>query len=472
MIVGRVKGQPELQPEPSPLAARHVRRIDPGHHVHRVLHRLLDATPPTYPDFVAGLFREDGNILARFPMIDAIPERLSPDSPLRLAIAEGDDGVYPSVSSIDGSRRLYGYSRIGGYPVFIGFGVEDANVLAPWRQDLIWHGLIALLAAGMLGGSALVALRQSDQLTTAMASLHKTTDDLRAEVGRRVRAQDAAAEKERLLAQIREATGQRQAILDNMVEGVIAFGVTGAVIYCNESARSILRVPAERAPTLDVLAAEGRLQRADGSPVAPETSPVARLLQGEHLKNEEFCLRFCGEAKPVVCRFRGAPLLSDAGEISGAVLTFTDISEQKAEDDRRAVLTAELDHRVRNMLATIMAMVRLTSRDAGTREALVEALTGRIGAMARTHGLLTRSGWRGVELGRIVQDEVEPYAGADRLGIEGPGHIVLPPKSAVDLASLSTSWRRMPPNMAPGPRRTDAWTSTGGSTPPTETWPG
>jgi two-component sensor histidine kinase len=388
----------------------------------------------TYPGFVAGLFREDGKILARFPMIDTIPESLPSDSPLLQAIAQSDDGVYPSISSIDGSRRLYGYSRIGGYPVFIGFGVEDADVLAPWRHDLFWHGLIALLAASMLGGSVLVALRQSDQLTAAIASLRRTADDLRAEVGRRVRAQDVAAEKERLLAQVREATGQRQAILDNMVEGVIAYGASGEVIYCNGSARAILHLLPDEVPTLDALAAEGRLSHEDGATVSPHASPVARLLRGETLEREELRLQFRGEGNSVVCRFRGAPLLNENGDVTGAVLTFSDISEQKAEDHRRAVLTAELDHRVRNMLATIMAMVRLTSRDAGTREALVEALTGRIGAMARTHGLLTRSGWRGVELGQIVRDEVEPYAGVDRLRIEGPDHVVLSPKTAVDLA--------------------------------------
>jgi two-component sensor histidine kinase/PAS domain-containing protein len=391
-----------------------------------------DAT--TYPDFVAGLFRDDGKILARFPMTDTVPESLASDSPLLQAIAESDDGVYPSISSIDGTRRIYGYSRIGGYPVYIGFGVEDADLLAPWRQDLLWHGLIALLAAGMLGGSVLIALRQSDQLTTAMASLRATAEDLRAEVGRRVRALDVAAEKERLLAQLREATGQRQAILDNMVEGVVAYGADGAVIYCNDAARAILLLEPGRVPRFDVLAAEGRLERADGTSVSPDASPVARLLHGDTLEHEEYRLRFPGEEKPVVCRFRGAPLLSEAGDVAGAVLTFADISEQKAEEDRRAVLMAELDHRVRNMLATIMAMVRLTSRDAGSREALVEALTGRIGAMARTHSLLTRSGWRGVELGQIVQDEVEPYAGAERLGIEGPCGVLLSPKTAVDLA--------------------------------------
>jgi hypothetical protein len=61
----------------------------------------------------------------------------------------------------------------------------------------------------------------------------------------------------------------------------------------------------------------------------------------------------------------------------------------------------------------------------------------------------TRSGWRGVELGQIVQDEVEPYAGAERLGIEGPCGVLLSPKTAVDLALVV---HELPPALRHLPR--------------------
>jgi PAS domain S-box-containing protein len=388
-----------------------------------------------YPDHVAGLFRSDGAILARFPMQDSIPSNLSPTaSPLLQAFATDDDGVYRSRSSLDGSQRLYAYSRVGGFPIIVGFGVDEAAVLTRWRQDLVWHGLIALVAAMLLGGSVLVAFRQSRELGIAVRSWRSTAEELRHEVDRRLRAEDVAAEKERLLTQLHDATRQRQAILDNMVEGVAAYDAAGRVIYCNEAARRILRLAPDDLVVLDRAAAEQRITRPDGTLVEPAETPVRRLLRGETLHREELQVSFNDDTAPVVCRFRGTMLLDGQGRVTGAVLTFSDVTEQKAEDERRATLMAELDHRVRNMLATIMAMVRLSNSGAASREVLVQNLTGRIEAMARTHGLLTQSGWRGAWLGEIVRDEVQPYAVGGRIVIDGLDDVWLPPKEAVDLA--------------------------------------
>jgi two-component sensor histidine kinase len=393
------------------------------------------ADASSYPDHVVGLFRTDGAILARLPMEESIPARLSStESPLLRAFATADDGAYRSPSSLDGSQRLYAYSRVGDFPLIIGFGVDEAVVLARWRQDLIWHGLIALVAAMLLSGSAIVALRQSRQLGTAVRSWRSTAEELRHEVDRRLRAEDVAAEKERLLTEIRDATSQRRAILDNMIEGVAAYDAAGGVIYCNDSARRILRLAPDDLPVLDRLAAEQRITRTDGTLVNREDTPVARLLRGETVDREELRVAFEDERAPLVCRFRGSALVDDKGRVTGAVLTFSDVTEQRAEEERHATLMAELDHRVRNMLATIMAMVRLSSSAASSREGLVQSLTGRIEAMGRTHGLLTQSGWRGAWLGEIVRDEVQPYAVRGRVAIEGADDIWLPPKEAVDLA--------------------------------------
>ena len=388
-----------------------------------------------YPDHVAGLFRSDGAILARLPMVDDIPQRLSiTESPLLQAFATQDDGVYRSYSSLDGAQRLYAYSRVGDFPLIVGFGVEEAVVLARWRQDLIWHGVIALVVAMLLCGSVLVALRQSRQLGVAVRSWRSTAEELRLEVDRRLRAEDVAAEQERLLTQLHDATHQRRAILDNMVEGVAAYDAAGHVIYCNDAARRILRLSPEEVPALDHGAAAQRITWPDGTPVAPAETPERRLLRGETLHREELRISFDDETPPVVCHFRGTTLVDDRGRVTGAVLTFSDVTEQKAEEERHAMLMAELDHRVRNMLATIMAMVRLSSSGAGSREELAQTLTGRIEAMARTHGLLTQSGWRGVWLGEIVRDEVQPYAVGGRIMIHGVDEVWLPPKEAVDLA--------------------------------------
>lgn len=378
-----------------------------------------------YSSHVAALIRPDGELLARYPAVDA-SYQVSPDSPLIAAIAEADSGVYISPSTIDGAERIYGFSRVGGYPVFVGYGVSETDVLAPWRSELLRHGVIALSASALLCGVSLVAMRQTRKLADAMGSWRHAANRLRDEVDRRARA-------EHLVAEIGAVTAERKAILDSMLEGVVAYGPDGAVTYSNNAALRILRLPHGGGPTLDDLARQGRIRNADGVPLPEEDAPVARLLRGEVVAQEDLRVIF-GDGAEAVCRFSGAPLRSVAGRITGAVLTFADVTEEKASEERRALLMNELDHRVRNMLATISAMVRLSASGAPDKAALVRILEGRIGAMTRTHGLLTRNSWRGAVLREIVRDEVQPYASPDRLSMEGRDEVVLPPQDAVDFA--------------------------------------
>ena len=82
-------------------------------------------------------------------------------------------------------------------------------------------------------------------------------------------------------------------------------------------------------------------------------------------------------------------------------------------------MVAELDHRVKNVLATVSAIVTQT-QDAGSSLAdFVTALDSRIKSLARTHELLSQSHWSGVSLAEIARREFAPYA-ADNVEIDGP----------------------------------------------------
>lgn len=386
-----------------------------------------------YPDHVAALIRPDGEVLARYPAPDGVPARLPSDAPLIAAMADSDSGIVDARSGIDGTELIYGYSRVGNYPVFVAFGVGRSDVLAPWRQDLLQHALVALSASVLLSGISLVAMRQTRRLGAAMQSWRESARQLRLEADRRERAEDIVAEKERLLGEVGAVTAERKAILDSMLEGVVAYRATGEVIYSNQASRRILRLRGDTQPSLDRMAREGRLASDMGEPLAETATPVARLMRGDTLTQEDLRISF-GDGDETVCRFSGAPLRDGNGRVTGAVLTFADVTEEKASAQRRTLLMNELDHRVRNMLATISAMVRLSSKGAPDKDALVSILSGRIGAMTRTHGLLTRNSWRGAVLREIVRDEVQPYASPDRLVMEGDDEVVLPPQDAVDFA--------------------------------------
>jgi two-component sensor histidine kinase len=81
---------------------------------------------------------------------------------------------------------------------------------------------------------------------------------------------------------------------------------------------------------------------------------------------------------------------------------------------------AELDHRVKNTLARIAAVVQYTRQGSRSMDELVHALDHRIQSMADTHALLSRSHWHGVSLAELVRGQLAPYTTSTNTAIDGP----------------------------------------------------
>jgi len=97
-----------------------------------------------------------------------------------------------------------------------------------------------------------------------------------------------------------------------------------------------------------------------------------------------------------------------------------DITERKVAEVCQRALVAELDHRVKNALATVSSVVSQTAVGNGSVAKFVAALDGRIRSMATTHELLSTGRWHGVSLTELIQRELAPYATPDNVDIEGP----------------------------------------------------
>jgi PAS domain S-box-containing protein len=383
--------------------------------------------------FVAGIFREDGEILVRFPLLETLPQNLADNSPMLGRMQASDDEVYRSISSIDGRARLYGYSRIGTTPLFIGYGMPNEQVLANWRSEMLRMGLIAAMASGLLGIAAATIGRQNRRLAATAESWRNAAQELEREVDRRVRAEDVAAERQRLLDEVRILTAQRQGILENMAEGVIALDAKGCIIYANPEATRLLGPIQAGEQEFASLVLSRRILAADGKELQLAQSPHDPLLRGENLPETEYLVR-SETGQQAACSFRGGSIFTSDGRPDGAVLTFWDFTERKRDAERRDLLMRELDHRVRNMLATIMAMIRISNEPRQTKDEFVASLTGRVGAMARTHGVLSEGSWEGATMGRLVDDEVRAASKSRQLVAEGERELMLPPKEAADLA--------------------------------------
>jgi len=87
-----------------------------------------------------------------------------------------------------------------------------------------------------------------------------------------------------------------------------------------------------------------------------------------------------------------------------------DITERKRADEHQRLLVAELDHRVKNVLARVGVVAMYTRQGSDTMDEFVQALDQRIQSMAVAHELLSQNKWQGVRVADIVRHQLAPYA--------------------------------------------------------------
>jgi two-component system, chemotaxis family, CheB/CheR fusion protein len=119
--------------------------------------------------------------------------------------------------------------------------------------------------------------------------------------------------------------------------------------------------------------------------------------------------------------------------VTGALVTFVDITQPVQTEQQLRLLVQELNHRARNLMAVVNAMVRQTLARTVSPEEFAESFAGRIEALARAHGLVARQLWGDVGLAEIVKEELEPHAGEAAGRVEQGG----PPVSLTAQAALT-----------------------------------
>jgi PAS domain S-box-containing protein len=97
-----------------------------------------------------------------------------------------------------------------------------------------------------------------------------------------------------------------------------------------------------------------------------------------------------------------------------------DITERKRAQEHQGLLIAELDHRVKNVLSCVAAIIQRTGESNASMPEFTDALKRRIQSMANTHALLSRTRWQGASLAELVDGELAPWATDRSLTLEGP----------------------------------------------------
>jgi PAS domain S-box-containing protein len=157
---------------------------------------------------------------------------------------------------------------------------------------------------------------------------------------------------------------------------------------------------------------------------------IAHFTKGATTYEAEFRInRPDGETR--WCVGTAAATTDKTGRIIRVSGVTVDITERKLAEERQNLLAREVDHRAKNALALAQSIVRLTRGD--DVKSYVQAVEGRISALARVHTILSLSSWQGAEIGKLVDEELAPYSTSDQIAFCG-ADIELQPATAQTLA--------------------------------------
>ena len=172
-----------------------------------------------------------------------------------------------------------------------------------------------------------------------------------------------------------------------------------------------------------------------------EREILTRIRRGERIEHFE-TIRQRKHGSLITVSLTISPVKNAEGKIVGASKIARDITEQKRSQEKIVTLAREAEHRSKNLLSSVQALVNFSNSD--TPEGLKEAIVGRIQALAHVHSLFVETRWIGAELSAIATQELAPYCEEDQrqVSIDGPPTLLEPTAAqaiAVILHELTTN---------------------------------
>ncbi|HUZ32382.1 MAG TPA: HWE histidine kinase domain-containing protein [Xanthobacteraceae bacterium] len=234
------------------------------------------------------------------------------------------------------------------------------------------------------------------------------------------------------------ATAERfaRSVLEQSTEAVVVLSPDGHITHTSGPAARL----AQRSPIGRVFSEAFPLEARNTD--EPETLALARfstdslntMLATKPFHGVEVKLR--GDDKSTFLLSAG-PLVDENKTNVGSIVTLTDISERKRAEEQQTTLVAELNHRVKNILAIVQSVAAQTLRSSGSLENFAGAFAGRLKALAIAHDILTETRWIGIGLSELLAAVLAPYRapGGTRISISGPP-ILLPARAVVPLSMV------------------------------------
>jgi PAS domain S-box-containing protein len=215
-------------------------------------------------------------------------------------------------------------------------------------------------------------------------------------------------------------------IVESSDDAIISKNLDGIITSWNRGAEHVFGYTSEEAigQPITIVIPQDRLDE--------ERSILTRIRRGERIEHFE-TVRRRKHGSLIVVSLTVSPVKNSEGKIVGASKSARDITERKRSQEQIATLAREAEHRSKNLLATVQAIVNLSRSD--TSEGLKQAIEGRIHALANVNSLFVETRWIGAELSTIATQELAPYSekGVRRVRIEGP-QVLMEPSAAQTIA--------------------------------------
>lgn len=175
-----------------------------------------------------------------------------------------------------------------------------------------------------------------------------------------------------------------------------------------------------------------KLFSVDGVPIPLETCAMAQALRERRpIFGVEAVIERPDGGRSAILAYP-TPLFDDDGALVGAINMMVDISERRAAEDRQKVLVDELNHRVKNTLATVQSLAAHSFRSPGDVKAMRGAFEARLMALSHAHNRLAERYWEAADV-RDIAAGVTAAFGPDRIVADGPT-VELPTRLSVALA--------------------------------------
>jgi PAS domain S-box-containing protein len=227
-----------------------------------------------------------------------------------------------------------------------------------------------------------------------------------------------------------------RSVLEQATEAIVVLSPDGRITHASGRAEQL----AERPPIGCRFSAAFPLeaQNAEGSATLGRfsTGSIDTILATRPFHGVEVKLR--GERNaPSTYLLSAGPLVDDNRVSVGSIVTLTDMTERKRVEEQQTMMVAELNHRVKNILAIVQSVAAQTMRSSGSLENFADAFAGRLKALATAHDILTKTRWIGVGLSELLAAVLAPYRSPDdtRVSILGPP-ILLPTRAVVPLSMV------------------------------------